>query len=172
MKLVSRTSETNERASSRMRKTIALPFLFLLTALVVAGSASAQSTPTLYVQASNGFDTALTAAIVKKDVPVVVVNDQDKAEFTLKATPVYSKDESGAGKIARCMFADCVGMNGFSSVSVELVRSKDSAIVWAYQVRKANSGPLGIQSLSEAIAKHLRKDYLDKHPDEQHSWRP
>jgi len=53
-------------------------------------------------------------------------------------------------------------MNGFSEVSVKLVRTKDSAVVWAYQVKKGNSGPLGVQSLSEAIAKHLKNDYLSK----------
>jgi hypothetical protein len=104
--------------------------------------------------------------VIKKNVPVEVVTDQAKAEYTLQAAPVYSKDESGAGKIARCLFADCIGMNGFSSVSVELVRTKDSAVLWAYQVRKGNSGPLGIQSLSEAVAKHLKNDYLSKHTED------
>ena len=45
---------------------------------------------------------------------------------------------------------------------MQLVRNKDSAVVWAYQVRKGNSGPLGVQSLSEAIAKHLKNDYLSR----------
>ena len=48
-------------------------------------------------------------------------------------------------------------LHGNSEVSVKLVRLTDSAVVWAYQVRKANAGPLGIQSLSEAIAKHLKE---------------
>ena len=54
-------------------------------------------------------------------------------------------------------------MNGYSEVSVRLIERNSSAVVWAYQVRKANSGPLGIQSMSEAIAKHLKNDYLKKH---------
>jgi hypothetical protein len=93
------------------------------------------------------------------------MSQQDKADYTLQSAAVNSKDESGAGKVARCLFLDCVGMNGFSSVSVELIRNKDGAVIWAYQVRKANSGPLGIQSLSEAIAKHLQHDYLGKHKE-------
>jgi hypothetical protein len=119
--------------------------------------------PKVYIDAEPSFATALTAAIEKKNVPVTVVVDPKQADFTLKSAPVASKDESGAGKIARCLFADCIGMNGNSSVSVELLRSSDSSVVWAYQVRKGNSGPLGIQSLSEAIAKHLKNDYLAKH---------
>ena len=103
--------------------------------------------------------------MIKKKVPIVMVTKQDGSEYTLKAAAVYSKDESGAGKIARCLFADCIGMNGFSSVSVELIKTDGGAVVWAYQVRKANSGPLGVQSLSEAVAKHLKNDYLSKHKE-------
>jgi len=36
--------------------------------------------------------------------------------------------------------------------------------VWVYQVRKANAGPLGVQSLSEAIAKHLKKGKVRRLP--------
>lgn len=135
---------------------------------VVAGNyAQAQShSITIFIQATQGFDTSLAAAMVKKHVPATVVADEDKAEYTLKAGPVDSKDESGAGKVARCLFLDCIGMNGNSEVSVQLVRNKDSAIVWAYQVRKANSGPLGVQSMSEAVAKHLKNDYLNKHREQ------
>jgi len=133
----------------------------LLFALTFAAMAHAQN-PSMYIAADPSFQTALTAAMVKKDVPVTVVTDQTSAEFTLHSAPVDSKAESTGSKFARCMFADCVGINGFSAVSVELIRNRDHAVVWAYQVRKANSGPLGIQSLSEAIAKHLKNDYLKK----------
>jgi hypothetical protein len=51
---------------------------------------------------------------------------------------------------------DCIDMNGFSEVSVKLVRTSDSAVVWAYQIRKGASGPVAIRSLSEAIAKLRR----------------
>ncbi len=130
---------------------------------VFAGAATpAPDGPSLAIKADNDFETALTAAIMKKKVPVIVVEDASKATYTLKSAAVYSKDESGAGKVARCLFADCIGMNGSSSVSVQLIRNSDDAVVWAYQVRKANSGPVGIQSLSEAIAKHLKNDYLEK----------
>src|SRR5579862_4794120 len=141
----------------------------------VAGNyALAQSHPTtIFIQATQGFDTSLAAAMVKKQVPATVVAEEDKAEYTLKAAPVDSKDESGAGKVARCLFLDCIGMNGNSEVSVQLVRNKDSAIVWAYQVRKGNSGPVGVQSLSEAIAKHLKNDYLNKHHEQPgDDWHP
>lgn len=141
-----------------MRKLI----LFACAAAVTA-AAVAQSEPTVYVKANADVSEALTAAIVRKHVPVVVVADAARAQYVLQAAPLASKNESGAGKIARCMFADCIGINGSSTLAVELIRESDGAIVWAYQVRKALSGPAAVQSLSEAVAKHLKKDYLDKH---------
>lgn len=122
--------------------------------------------PTVYITSDDGFQTAITAAFIKKHVNATVLTEKGEAEYTLQAAPVNSKSESAGSKFARCMFMDCVGINGYSSVSVELIRNKDGAVVWAYQVRKGNSGPLGIQSLSEAIAKHLEHDYLEKHKEE------
>jgi hypothetical protein len=132
----------------------------VLTVLVASLPAVSQALPKIYIEAEPQFSTALAAAMEKKHVAVTVVVDPKGADFVLKSAPVNSKDESGAGKVARCLFLNCIGINGNSTVSVELVRSSDSAVVWAYQVRKAHSGPLGIQSLSEAIAKHLKNDYL------------
>jgi hypothetical protein len=126
--------------------------------MVTTAAVNNNSQLKLYVEASPSFTTALTAALIKKNVPIVVVEDKDKAGFILKSAEVDSKEESTGGKIARCLFLDCIGINGNSEVSVKLVR-----VVWAYQVRKANAGPLGVQSLSEAIAKHLKNDFIKKY---------
>lgn len=143
---------------------VAATVVLALCSLCTGSMSSAQSAPpTVYIQAEGGFQTALAAAMLKKQVPITVTTDESKADYILKAAPVDSKNESGAGKIARCMFLDCIGMNGNSEVSVELLQRQNSTVVWAYQVRKGNSGPLGVQSLSEAIAKHLKNDYLKKH---------
>jgi hypothetical protein len=131
--------------------------------MVTTAAVNNNSQLKLYVEASPSFTTALTAALIKKNVPIVVVEDKDKAGFILKSAEVDSKEESTGGKIARCLFLDCIGINGNSEVSVKLVRTTDSAVVWAYQVRKANAGPLGVQSLSEAIAKHLKNDFIKKY---------
>lgn len=138
-------------------------FCLLLPLLTTSVRSETSNQPTIFVTAQDGFQTAISAAFTKKHVAATILLDQENAEYTLQAASVSSKDESGAGKVARCLFLDCIGMNGNSSVSVQLIRNKDKAVVWAYQVRKGNSGPLGIQSLSEAIAKHLQHDYLNKH---------
>lgn len=119
----------------------------------------------IFIQADPNFATALSAAMIKKHVPVEVVEDKAHSDYVLQSSTVDSKAESTGSKVARCLFMDCVGMNGYSEVSVRLVRTGDDVVVWAYQVRKGNSGPLGIQSMSEAIAKHLKNDYLKKLKD-------
>lgn len=122
-----------------MRKAVVALCVFVLTVSVAFAVAAPDTS--IFIAGDANFSTALTAAMVKKHVPATVVADADHAEYTLQAATVDSKDESGAGKVARCLFLDCFGMNGFSEVSVKLIRNRDKAIVWAYQVRKSNSGP-------------------------------
>lgn len=117
--------------------------------------------PKIFVRADQDFAVALTAALNKKHAPATVVTDEKSADYVLQSAAVAAKQESGASKIARCLFAYCAGIEGSSSVSVQLVRRSDGSVAWAYQVRKGNGGPVGIQSLSEAVAKHLKNEFLD-----------
>lgn len=119
------------------------------------------SPKTIFVKADGGFDTDITAALLKKHTPVTVMTDPAKADYVLEATGVNDHEESTGSKVARCLFMDCIGMNGNASVSVRLLDSK-GAVLWAYQVRKGFSGPMARQSLSEAIAKHLREYFEDQ----------
>ena len=118
--------------------------------------------PKIFVKADQDFAVALTAALNKKRAGATVVLNQQDAEYILQSAGVAAKQESGASKIARCLFAYCAGIEGSSSVSVQLVQVSNSSVVWAYQVRKGNGGPVGIQSLSEAVAKHLKNEFLDR----------
>ncbi|MDE3105427.1 MAG: hypothetical protein KGK08_09660 [Acidobacteriota bacterium] len=144
-----------------MKQLLLFCVAILISATTFATTANGPE-PKIFIVASNGFDTDLTAAISKKKTPAIVVGDKAKADFILEVAPVNDHEESTGSKVARCLFLDCIGMNGYSSVSVKLTRVNDSAVVWAYQVRKGMSGPAARQSLSEAIAKHLKNDYLDK----------
>lgn len=136
--------------------------VMLACSLPSIGFAQSTQKPAVYISPDGGFQTALSAAMFKKHVPITIVTDQSKAEYILKATPVDSKSESGFSKFSRCAFADCIGINGNSEVSVQLVQRDTSSVVWAYQVKKGNAGPRGVQSLSEAVAKHLENDFLKK----------
>lgn len=121
------------------------------------GTVSCFGQTKIYIQPQQGFETYISAAFTKKHVPAVVVSDPKDANFVLSATPVDVKAESTGSKVARCLFVNCIGMEGQQSVSVQLVDTQKNFSVWAYTVhKKAN----GYQSSAEAIAKHL-KEFLE-----------
>ena len=95
-------------------------------------------------------------AISKKNVPVDVVTDQAKANYVLRAAPVEIKTESTGGKIARCLFAYCAGIEDKGNVSVQLIDTNSTKVLWAYSVNKQKGGSKNSQSMAEAVAKHLR----------------
>lgn len=140
-------------------RTIALMLcLSSLPTATFAEKATHNSVP-IFIQSQDGFEVYLKAALFKKDVPVTIVTDPQAAKFILRSAPVVSKEESGAGKIARCAFAYCAGINGTQTVSVEFIDSSASNVVWAYSVKK--QGASNFQSSAEAVAKHL-KEYLEE----------
>jgi hypothetical protein len=119
-----------------------------------------QARPSVYIEPQQGFETYLAAAISKKNVPVDVVTDETKANYVLKAAPVEIKTESTGGKIARCLFAYCAGIEDKGNVSVQLIATSSTKVMWAYSVAKQKGGSKNSQSMAEAVAKHL-KDFVE-----------
>jgi hypothetical protein len=103
----------------------------------------------------------LAAAMSKKNVPADVVTDQAKATYVLKSAPIEVKTESTGGKIARCLFASCAGIEDKGNVSVQLIETSSTRMIWAYSVNKQRGGSKNEQSMAEAVAKHF-KEFLEK----------
>jgi hypothetical protein len=140
------------------RTSLIAAIAFILMATVFA--AQPVTKITVYIEPQQGFETYLAAAMQKKDVPVDVVLDKSKAQYWLIGAPIDVHKESNGGKIARCLFIYCAGIEDRANVSVQLVDSNSTKIVWAYSVNKGN-GEKNTQSMAEAVAKHL-KEYLEK----------
>ena len=117
--------------------------------------------PTVYLEPQQGFETYLAAAFAKKGVPVDVVMDPTKAMYVLKSAPVEIKQESTGGKIARCLFASCAGIEDKGNVSVQLIETSSTKLLWAYSVNKQRGGSKNQPSMAEAVAKHC-KEFLKK----------
>jgi hypothetical protein len=117
--------------------------------------------PTVYIEPQQGFETYLAAAMSKKSVPVDVVTDQAKATYILKSAPVEIQKESTGGKVARCLFAYCAGIEDKGTVSVQLIETSSTKMMWAYSVNKQRGGGKNQQSMAEAVAKHF-KEFLEK----------
>src|SRR5437773_11227460 len=82
--------------------------------VLVASIAGAQDLPRVYIDANETVDAgnskdkakqidfghALAAALVKKQVPVMVVTDKDKAQWTIKSVSSQKEDTTGT-KVAK-----------------------------------------------------------------------
>ena len=126
-----------------------------LAFLVPAVSHAQMSYPKIYIAPDNGFESYLAGAFTKKSVPAQMVQTEEAADYILKPAPVEQKPESTGGKVARCLFAYCAGIEGSQTASVTLIDAKTKAVVWAYNVRKGGSS--NFQSSAEACAKHLKQ---------------
>jgi len=119
---------------------------------------AAQDGPRIYIEPQNGFESYISAAMVKKHVPAIVTQNRADAKYVLSSA-VLSKTESTGSKVARCLFVYCVGMEGTQTATVQLIDPTTQEVVWAYNVRKMSAS--AFQSTAEAIAKHL-KSFLEK----------
>ena len=135
----------------------------VLVLVVLVSSLSLAQRSTVYVEPQQGFEAYITAAIEKKGVPIDVVTDKTRAVYILRSAPVEVKSESTGGKIARCLFAYCAGIEDKGNVSVQLIETGSTKIVWAYSVNKQRGGSKNQQSMAEAIAKHF-KEFLPTAP--------
>ena len=115
--------------------------------------------PRIYIEPQGGFESYISAAIIKKHVPAVVTQNKDDAQFRLTST-VLTKEESTGSKVARCLFLYCAGIQGVQTATVQLIAVQTDEVAWAYNVRKGSAQ--AYQSTAEAIAKHL-KQFLDNH---------
>ncbi len=104
------------------------------------------------------FGTALSAALTKKNVPVVIVTDATKSEWTIKSVSSQREDSTGT-KVAKIALLG-VYAGGFTQFegTIQVIENRSSAILFAYNIKKGN-----FQSAAEAFAKHF-KGYLDKNP--------
>ena len=106
----------------------------------------------LFLQPMNGFETYLAGAILKKKVPVVVVDDPAKADFIVTGV----SDEAKAGW-AKTIF---VSPASHAQASISVKDAHTGNLVFAYNVDKFNAARAN-QSTAEACAKHL-KEALEK----------
>lgn len=124
-------------------------------ALIVSSHAFASDDATLprgakvYIAPMDGFETYLSAAIMKKEVPVSIVTAREMADFEI----------TGGSQTHQAGWAKTI-MTGNSHSdergSITVANIKDGVVVYAYAADK-KSAFHGLQSVAEACAKHLRE---------------
>src|SRR2546425_13185711 len=140
----------------------------LVALTLFASTAVAADTPRVYIEAAEtvdagnakdkakqiDFGSAIAAALVKKQVPVAVVTDRAKSQWTIKTVSSQKEDTTGT-KVAKMVF----GGGGFTKFegAIQVIDNESSAVLYAYNVKKGN-----FQSAAEAFGQHLNDDYLSK----------
>ena len=144
-------------------KSLVIAFLLFASAVNAQDKPRVFIEPTETVNASNSqhkgkhidFGSALAAALVKKQVPVMVVTDQSKAQWTIRSASSQREDGTGT-KIAKMALFGSTSFTQFEG-TIQVVDLESSAVLYAYNVKKGN-----FQSAAEAFAKHFKGDYLEK----------
>jgi polyisoprenoid-binding protein YceI len=144
--------------------------LFVVLSIAMVAPIVAASGPGVYIEAAEtvdgsnsndkakqvDFGSAIAAALLKKEVPVLVVTDSAKARYTIKSVSAQREDSTGT-KVAKLAFGGWGG--GFTKFegTIQVIDNESSAVVYAYNVKKGN-----FQSAAEAFAKHFKNDFLKK----------
>ena len=128
----------------------------LLIALLIAAPLPQSSSATIPRGATvfintmpNEFDTYLKTAIVKKKVPVVLVDSRDRAQFEIKGTSESQKAGAAKKIVLGSWHSD-------EQASISVTNIESGAVVYAYSANKKNSAH-GRQTTAEACAKHLKE---------------
>lgn len=133
------------------------PSLFTILLLSVSSAALAadkldpkvEPGSRIYIEAADGFDTYLSAALEKKKVPVTIVADKSAADFELDGVSDHQKPGW-----AKTVFLGQIHSD--DGASIKLINLKTGEIVFAYAVDKKNTLH-GRQTAAEACAKHLKE---------------
>jgi len=134
-----------------------LPLSIVALALSISVVASAQSqtlkaNDLIYVEDSD-FGQALSGAIIKKKVPLLVTTARDKANFYLEESSQATKEGTGERVAKALAFGAFAGSGKTYEASVRLT-NKDGIVLFAHNSKKEN-----IRSAAEDVANKL-KDYL------------
>jgi hypothetical protein len=103
----------------------------------------------VYIAPMDGFESDLRTAIVKKHVPVQIVDKREDADYEIVGT-----SESQKASTAKKVFMWDWHSN--EQASFRLTNLKTSEVVYSYSVNKPSSAH-GKRSTAEACAKHLKE---------------
>ena len=147
--------------------------LTLMGLVLFASTALAADLPRVYIESTQAestknwkkggtvkqvdFGSAISAALLKKKVPVLVVTDSTKSQWTIKAFSAQREDSTVTKVTKTVMLGPFAGSSTKFEGTFQVIDNESSAILFAYNVKKNN-----FQSAAEAFAKHFKKGFLKK----------
>ncbi len=155
--------------------------LLTIPTIALAQAPQLKSGSAVYIEPMGGYETYLAAALVKKQVPLVVITDKDKAKYIIRSTvsqnvpsapgvvvsnsATVNEGESpnqqawNQGWASGQQAADRRAALGSSNVSIAVIDAKTDQIVFAHSAGKGGTNQL--QKTAEDCAKHL-KEFIEK----------
>lgn len=102
---------------------------------------------------ATGFENYLTAALRKKNVPLIIVTDLNEADFVISG----SADKKGAGWAKKVFMGD---FRSTTSASFQVINLKTKVVAFADSSHKYSANR-GMRSSAEKLAKYLKKKMED-----------
>ena len=107
-------------------------------------------------EARGDFGMAITAALYKKKVPVLVVTDIEKADYVISHSSTRDEDSTGTKAVKLIVGAGLFGGGVKFEGTFMVVSQESTAVVFSYSVKKGN-----FQSAADAFAKHFKNHIKD-----------
>ncbi len=126
-----------------MKRVLAFMLLAFST-IALAQAPQIKSGATVYLDPKGGFDSFLAAAIMRYNVPLVVVGDKDKAEYIIITSDIHQIEYDG--------WSD-------TSASITVMDARTSQIIIAFS---ASTKRFGVKGIAEKCAEQL-KQYMKQH---------
>jgi hypothetical protein len=124
--------------------------------LFVEGSETVDASNSKNKASYGDFTLAISAALMKKKVPVMVVTDPERADFLVRHTSSAKEDSTGT-KIAKIAVLGGLWGSSKFEASIMVIDKASTGVVFSYNVKKGN-----FQSAAEAFAKHLNNHIAGK----------
>jgi hypothetical protein len=131
---------------------------FILTGILAAFACQCPAQDTkVFVDADNGFNFYLTAAMAAKHVSATVVTDKNMADYALEGVSDVQRRLGLYGSIIYDWTAPLLpqSVHSNSEASIRLVNLRTSEVVFAFSVDR-NNALHGKKSIAEDCAKHLK----------------
>jgi hypothetical protein len=137
------------------RALISLVGVCLAVVSLSAQSVGIPSGAVLYVEPTD-FGQALTAAILKKKVPVQVTTNRENASYFLASVTAGQKEGTGE-RVTKVLVLGAFAGSGKSRDTSVTITNAAGTVLFAYNTKKVS-----IQSAAEGVAKNLKNQIEHK----------
>ncbi len=103
------------------------------------------------------FGSAIAAALMKKKVPVTVVTDSTKSQWTIESVSAQREDSTTTKVAKTVLLGPFRGSSTKFEGTFQVIDNESTTVIFAYNVKKNN-----FQSAAEAFTKHFKK-FLKKY---------